>query len=236
MCLLVLFGPQNGNTQTQAALAGRVLSDAGNPVNGARVFYNRNAKYKALVCPRKGYPERWGLAEPQVAGSVKTGPDGRFTLPALPDGNYRICVTSPTPGMLDTCSWTGATTFSVVQGRALAIPDIHMTSGTEIHIRINDPAQLGLPARNGPAKLSIGVLESNHVFHSVPQVARDATGREHSITVPQSTPLKLWLFSRSLKIQDATNNAVDTRGYRLPVQAAAGKQRLDYVFHVVGTK
>src|SRR5438105_687357 len=67
-----------------------------------------------------------------------------------------------------------------------------------------------------------------------PAVSQDQNGRDHSITVPVGTPLKLWLFSRSLRIKDNIGNDIDATNYSPPLQIAAATKRVDFMFNVAG--
>lgn len=226
----------------QAGVSGHVLSDAGKPVAGAKVFYQRYAQYLSVRPPGTntsrlpGRPVQWVLADPPIQGVIATSADGTFALPHLPDGKYTICIVSPGPGFLDSCTWTGAIIFSVNQDRAPAVADLRLKTGTEIHVRINDPLQLGRAKKNAAIPLIVGVLINEHIFHAAPIVSEDSTGRDHSISVPLSTPLKLWLFSRTLKVTDSSANPITIPGHAVPFQAAVGTSRLDYVFNIAGVQ
>ena len=65
---------------------------------------------------------------------------------------------------------------------------------------------------------------------------QDTSGRDHSMAVPIGIPFKLWVYSRSLKIQDGAANDIDATNHAAPFQAAASVTRLDYVYSVTGVK
>ncbi len=201
------------------------------------MIYNRQVTYALSPPGTSGHAPHWVIAAPRVSGSVTTGIDGSFTLPPLPDGNYGICVVSPLPGYLDSCQFTPGTLASVSQGRAPALSDIRLKTGTEIHIRINDPLHLApKSARSGPVPLIVGVLTHGTTFYAARIIAEDASGRDHTITVPIGTPVKLWVFSRTVKVADITGKLIDSKGYALPLQALANTPRMDYVFTVTGAQ
>ena len=50
----------------------------------------------------------------------------------------------------------------------------------------------------------------------------DIAGRDYQIVIPAGTPLRLWLFSRHVALNDASGKAVDVTGVQIPFQATAG--------------
>jgi hypothetical protein len=220
----------------QAAVTGRVTSQTGQPIVGAKVFYHRKVMYAYAPPGSAGHRSKLLPVGSPVDGTVNTGPDGRFTLPPIPDGNYTVCAASSRPGFVPQCRWAAPTPFTVSQGRAATLPDIRLAPGVEIHIRVNDPSQLAASVKNRPEPLIVGVLTNSNELHMAEVVSQDAAGHDRSITVPSATPLKLWLFSRTLKVTDNTDKSIDVKGYRLPFQAAANINRIDYLFKVTGVQ
>ena len=155
-----------------------------------------------------------------------------FYASAGPDGAYKMCLAR----YLATCPWTGAVSFAILQGRAPAIALLRMTSGIEVHVRINDPSQLAVQTKNRPTPLTMGILDSFHTFHPMPMVSQDQNGEDLSITAPIGVPLHLWLFSSTLRVKDSAGIDIDRTKYAFPFQIAAGMGRLDFVFTVAGLK
>ena len=93
-----------------------------------------------------------------------------------------------------------------------------------------------LTKKNQAVPLIVGVLINEHIFHAAPIISEDLAGRDHSITVPVGTPLKVWLFSRTLKVTDSLAKAIAIPGHAVPFQAAAGANRLDYLFNITGVQ
>lgn len=231
-----LFGAADRTLSGQTGATGRVSTSTGQPIIGAKVLYTRQVSYALSAPGTNGHAARWVIAGPRVSGTVSTGINGAFTLPPLPDGNYGICVISPVPGYEDSCRFDPGILANISQGRAPALADLHLKSGREIHIRINDPSKLAVKTKSGPVPLIIGVLTVGTTFYAARLVSEDSIGRDYSITVPSGASVKLWLFSRTIKMADATGKVIDTNGYALLVPPNADTTRVDYVFSVVGSQ
>jgi hypothetical protein len=236
--IVITFGALSHRAiQGQASLTGRVVSDKGQPIAGAKVVYHRKVTY-AIAPPgtSEGHAPHWVPTGPQIQGSVITSAGGHFTLPPVPNGNYTLCAASPVPGYLNTCRWSAATPFSVAQGLVPTVPDLVLQTGTEVHVRVNDPLNLAPTASKAPVRLIVGVMTNGNAFYAADVVSQDAAGRDLSVTVPSATPLRLWLYGPKLNVRDSTGATVNPAGHSLPFQAAANASRVDYVFNITGTR
>ena len=69
------------------AISGRVIDEDGTPVKGAEITLQH---YQ----PVKGRSQK-----------ITTAPNGAFTIPELPSGEYASCVTVPKTDYVDDCLW-----------------------------------------------------------------------------------------------------------------------------------
>jgi hypothetical protein len=156
-------------------------------------------------------------------------------LPPLPDGDYSLCVSVPAGGFLDPCRSGPPVRFKVVQGRVSAPAPIRLQRGAVLRFRVNDPQRL-LPPATGVSlsRLIVGVRTESGEFQPAVVVNEDASGRDLLLTVPFNTPLKVWIFSRHVRVNDELGRAVDTAGANLPLRVTPATPEVRLTFNVAG--
>ncbi len=129
---------------------------------------------------------------------------------------YFVCAVPP-PGtsgqrFVDSCLWQDRNSVYVPlsPGQILQNVAVPLQNGYPLDIRVNDPSSL-LPAPIGNVagnSLAIQVIGPSGLAQPVPIASRNATGRDHILVVPYSTPLQLLVHSSSFALKDASGNAL----------------------------
>lgn len=83
-------------------------------------------------------------------------------------------------------------------------------------------------------KLLVAVHLENGVYIGAPSIGSDNLGREYRVTVPAGIPLRLWLFSRDVRLTDSDGKPISSPGNMLAFKATAEKDQ-SFVFNVSGT-
>jgi hypothetical protein len=109
-----------------------------------------------------------------------------------------------------------------------------MRKAAVARVRVNDRLALLPPPNLISSPLVIGVRGADDTFHAARVVAHDAAGRDLEVRVPFGTPLKLWVYSWKVRLQDAAGTPVDHRGARIPFQIAEGDRPLSFTLEVIG--
>lgn len=200
-------------------LNGSVQDEAGAPLAGVRVAYARQYR---LVGP----PGRAVLApgESAARGVAVTDQSGRFEVASLPAGQYQVCLTVPDGAYLDPCKWETGTIVEV-DGAAVGVVKMVLKRGVLLRVRINDPK--GLLATEkvtalGGGRLIVGVRFRSGAFLGSEAVSPFPGGQEFRMVVPAGLPCGLWLFSRSLLLDDSSGARLTARGTLFPFQAKVG--------------
>lgn len=153
----------------------------------------------------------------------------------LPPGDYQACIFAGQLGVLDPCTWSGVAKFSVAAGQKATFPTVRLTRGGVLQVRLLDPAGL-LPKSESfmnPAMI-VGVDSPTRGFIGMKGGEKSVPGgKQYTMTVPFDTPLKLWLFSRTLRFTDESGAAVDYRGASIPFSVPSGQTKT-FTLNVAG--
>jgi len=226
--ILVSLGPGLACAQVQQPSGSfelAVLDQDGRPAKGIGAYISKLSEY--VRSPASGRLTRVppGPGSTQHAASDEAG---AVKVAGLPPGQYQACIFARQLGVLDPCIWSGVATFSVVAGQKTAFPAVRLTKGGLLQVRFLDPAGL-LPKSEplmNPAMI-VGVVPSTRGFIGMKGGQRSVPGgREYTMTVPFDTPLKLRLFSRSLRLTDESGRAVDNPGASIPFSVPSGQAKI----------
>ncbi len=211
------------------AVRGAVHDDRGQPVAGAHVYISQ--ALPASVALPGGPPI---LTGPQVT-SAKTDTNAQFVA-FLKPGNYLACAQTSTSGLVNQCDWAvSANAFTVASNQTANNVSIVLAHGAVIPIHIDDPLQLLAPAATAidPAcRFQIYTAKGAHF--DAPIVARSATSRDYSITIPYGAPVTLRVLSPHLAVNDNTGKPAATAGVSTNVPVGSIVTTLTYT--VAGIK
>ena len=212
------------------AMQGLVTAEDGSPIPGAAVLYSR-----LTPTVRVGRQVRPAPGEAVVRSTVSSDASGRFALSSLPPGDYLLCAEVPSAPYLNPCKWSSSLRASILAG-AVHRPTLVLKKGVFLKVRVNDPAGLLPPVKDGPlraANLIVGVVFGDGAFLGATNTSVVPTGRDYQMAIPAGVPLKLWAFSRHVTLTDSRGSPVDNSGARIPFQATAGQDQF-FVLNVSG--
>ena len=215
---------------TAQVVLGSVLDDTGKPIPGAHVLI---AAALPATAPHFAAP-------PVITGPLATtataDSTGAFTIPTLPAGQYIACAEATTPGLLDPCDWaTSAPTFTVTAGKTTTGVNITMARGAVIPIHIDDPQSLLKPV-TGPIDFDLqihAVTTKGHHYNANIQ-ASTATGRDHAVTVPYGTAVRIQVLTGHFVVNDESGKPVLAAGASVSTPSGASAATISYV--VAGKK
>ena len=98
-----------------------------------------------------------------------------------------------------------------------------MAKGAVIPIHVDDPHKLLDSTKHGPiaADCRIQIVTANGHRHEAVITARNVNGRDHVITVPFGTPLKLHVISPHLVVNDETGGPTPQTGKDVNIASAS---------------
>lgn len=224
VCAAVLLAVGCAFAQPKSgAIQGFVAVEDGAPLPGALVLYSRVTPLVEI-----GTSYRPAPGEAFVRRTVSADANGRFSVSDLPAGEYLLCAEVPSGPYLNPCRWSFAYRTTVSPG-SVATPTVVLKKGTLLKVRVNDPAGL-LPSVkedvSRPLQLIVGVVFGEGAFLRAKNTAVHGAGRDYEMSVPVSTALKLWVFSRHVMLADSKGAAIDNAGAKIPFQATAGQDHV----------
>jgi hypothetical protein len=175
------------------------------------------------------------MTVPATSGQTQSTLDGSFGFDGLPAGEYAICARVPAGGFVDSCHWSPMPqTVTVKNGQSIIGVQIRVAAGSVLRIRLNDPGELLEPKGGVEPHVMMGVFTSRGLFQPTFLAAKDATGRNHEVTIPLDTPLKFHIFSKHLRINDENGVAVDSAGSTFAIKHTTGAaSQKSFTFNVV---
>lgn len=228
MAVACFAQPGKEPVSAKARLQGAVIGEDGKGLAKALVVYTRLPRFSrrttdppvplppgATVSGPK-FPPPVGprfITEPALAKSVYADQNGVFDVGNLDPASYYLCAQVVGGGYLDPCKWSGMETLKLNSGQIRTGLQIKLKKGAILRFRIEDPKAL-LPRDSVVAAphLIVGIRTETGAFHAAYTVRQDAAGRDLQLTVPFDTPLRLWIYSRHVKLTDTTGAAVDVSG------------------------
>jgi len=205
------------------AMQGSVTAEDGAPVPGAVVLYHRvtrSVRVGGHLQPPPG--------EAVVRSTVPSDTNGVFALSNLPAGDYLLCAEVPSAPYLNPCKWSSSPKVTILPG-TVNRPALVLKKGVFLRVRVNDPAGLLPPVKDGPlgaANLIIGVIFADGAYLGAANTSTGRAGREYQMSIPAGVPLKLWVFSRHVTLTDSRRSPLVNPGANIPFQAVAGQDQL----------
>lgn len=147
---------------------------------------------------------------PAARGVATSSSDGSFQMTSLPAGTYNLCAQFPADGYLATCQWGGAAaTVTLAAGQKLTGSKVGLKASSILKIHISDPGSLlNQKTKAGYAPhLAMGVW-SGGLFYAAHAAATSAVTADYQVSIPFDTNLKFSIQSISLKLADASGNAL----------------------------
>jgi hypothetical protein len=189
-------------------------------INGSIVFTSVTSVARAYVT---------ALIQPTTAATqpfsttATVAPSGKFTLLAIPDGTYNICVQVPGTNYLNPCQWSAIPpSATVINGSPVTVPAITLAVGYRYQIRFNDPT--GAIAQSQAAKSGAQLLLYAWANGgSVPLLwaSNDATGWLYQAVIPFGTAIRVTLQGLKYQVMDQSGASVDlTAGVSIPVNVS----------------
>jgi hypothetical protein len=205
-------GANSGNT---GSVTGTVVDDSGHAVNGARVLISHAPSIKA---PMPAPPVITG----PLAAMVTADARGSFQTDGLAPGQYIACAETTAPGLLDPCHWAAsAPNFTVSAGQTISGVSIVMAKGAVVRIHINDPQRLLKPVAGvADFDFQIHVVTGKGIHYSAPIQLSNPGGRDHAITIPFSTAVRLQVFAAHLNVNDNSGKPFARTGTDVSTPAA----------------
>jgi hypothetical protein len=146
---------------------------------------------------------------------------------------------TPNDFFVSTCEWSAVPyAVQLASGQALIGITLVTPQGVPLQVNVNDPGGLLPPAPIGPAvvrrreaasgteassgsaidpQLQVFLRTPDHLVHRVPETARTAAGRKHSILIPVGMAMVLSVRSAQLTVLDSNGRAITAD---IPVPAA----------------
>jgi len=182
---------------------------------------------------------------PPVSQTVTAGADGAFAFQGLPAGTYTVCAQAPASGYLNPCEFaTVPLKVTLTAGQKSANNTVGMVAGAILHVRVQDPQQLAVPAASVKAgsppspDISVGVWSMGFPgsrFFPARITGTDSTGLDYQVTIPQDTSLALHVSSRHLKLADAAGAVLTGNTSQTKVQHKSGDANpVSLTFSVTG--
>jgi hypothetical protein len=166
---------------------------------------------------------------PQFATSDAAG---KLQLPALPNGDYEVCIQVHGGGYVNPCQWPITHKLSFSQTPAAGASSFVVKKGALVTVRIRDSK--GLLAASPSLPLLVGVFSPIGAFYRFPVIQTDATGRVYAMTIPFDTKVNLHVNGPGLQMQDAGGKALTNGQISIPLQQAAGATDPVFTFQIAG--
>jgi len=186
-----------------ASIAGNVLDDSGNPMQGVVVSVQQAPQ---LTRDQLGRAVNSGV---RFSATAQSGSNGSFSVSGLPSGQYYLCAYPNTPGYLSNCEWTAvAPLVQVTEGASPTPAPLVLRKGTVVQIIATDPSGLvqttsGLVAVPGPHHFFPSVKTAAGYFSSARQTAQTGNRHTFTVTIPKTANVELF-FDTDLSVTDST--------------------------------
>lgn len=204
--------------QAGATVTGVVETMQGDPVAGAVVSLQTSAPGVMISRNLMG----------------KTGADGSFSIPGVPDGQYRVCVPWAEGAVLNPCLWGGFPVGVEVAGGAASSARLRVlvAQGAELIVRVADPsgalASANEAALNRPA-LELFLYRAGMPVLPIRLAGETGAAREYRLVVPVETALTLTISSRDVDLAEAAAEqkdfSADTAGLRAELKLPRDTKR-----------
>lgn len=218
-------------------ISGSIIAEDGMPVKGAVVAYAK-APRNILASGRKDMrmKSRRAPGDVDVHATTTSRADGSFDFQRPLKGQYSICASLPGGDLVSSCQWGASVVVNSFDDRDANATPIVLRKGVQLHVRVEDPSQL-LPKPNpliGASNLIIGVIAADGGFVGAPVTSTDQSGRDFRLVIPKDDSLRLWVFSRHVRIAAENGRVIGTTGEALPVGPVSATGERAIVLRVIG--
>jgi hypothetical protein len=213
-------------TPASGALHLTLADDSGSTVAGASIMIRKqpllfkNAQAKTIPIPPGA----------NVEAFVTSDSNGHASAPILDPGDYTVCVAVPPAlGIVDPCTWTGVWKVTVASAQQSAPPAFVLRKGGVVRVHVTDAQHL-LPKQDSIVMplLSIGVRTAGNALIGMKTSEQiTSVGRDYILTVPFDTPLRLWVFSRTLRFVDQSGGEL-LKGGNVAFTIPSGQTAKDF--------
>jgi hypothetical protein len=233
--MVVLAITSAGMTQAQSGghLAGVATGQDGRGVSGVTVRYSRIPRFQR---ESSGRIVR-AVGETEFSGMVNSASDGSFRIGPIPDGEYRVCAGSVSSVFLDNCKWTLGQVVRVSAGQVTSAGMFQLTPSATLEVHIDDPQAVLVPVGGQrPPNVVLGVRTERGGFIPFDKVSRDTSGLVATAAVPFARSLRLWVFSRSVRLSNELGVEIDVgSGSNLPFEMSQTENRREIRLKVLST-
>jgi hypothetical protein len=215
--------------QQPGRISGVVVDQNGAPVVGALVLYH------SIPDAAANGSGRFSASPPLVSSGLRTGADGSFTIPGLPEGKYSVCGYAATPGQLGTCEWGRYTpVVQAAAGGAVANVALQLAEGTLVTFRVSDPSGVIRDTASGPpvngrmplsgGNFRIGVMLGPY-YARAEFASQSGVARTYTVAVPQNVSLVL-IADTSLQVATAYGGAVPAREMGFSINVGGSSEQV----------
>jgi hypothetical protein len=224
--------------QNTAQVQGIVTEDTGQTIAGALVTLHRAPQFAPVPYGKaRGKLQNRVAGDPNVDVSTTSGSGGSFAFAGLPAGMYILCAAVPQSSYLPTCDWSRTISFSLSTGEIHGSQQIRVARGATLCIRVNDPIAALSPADTiASTRIAVGIGTPSGAFYNTPIVAKDGSGRDHSLVVPFDTPLFVWCSSRMLQVSDESGRPIGKLGSPTYFSIPSSTPNKTFVFNITGIR
>jgi len=214
IALAAFFAVPDAIPQQTGSISGSVMNDAGGPLPGAQVFYNR---VQDLRRDERG--RLVPVASSMRSGVVKTDGTGKFLIPALPAGQYYLCAGGIQQNHLMSCDWQQRQgPVSLGAGQNASNLQLTVRTGTILRILIQDRA-----SRIG-SQHQLGVISATGHYKRAARVGRTGDPVQYALAVPKRISLRLFLGTPPV-LRDETGIPLPVGSPSLPVTIGQESER-----------
>jgi len=182
--------------QTARTISGSVVDESGEPLAGAKVYYNNSPN---IVRDQTGHTRVTG---PIINATTITGKDGTFSVSGLAAGVYWLCADGTQSTHIRSCDWGfDATKLDLTKVSAAVNAKLQVHDGVALTFQVNDArAQIKDYATEAgqvgaPGNFRIFVVDGARVKAAQPVSASGST-RLYTLMVPKTRAVRLLLDTK----------------------------------------
>jgi len=197
------------NPTGSGIISGTVVDEAGRPVPGARLSYNKHAEYEPDSRGRRR------VKDLGFSGAITAGADGSFTLAGLPAGTYGVCAIPAGTTQLGSCEWDPVSSTALAPGQSVQNVTRIIHDGTLLTIRVADPGgKVVLPDARGivavrERRFFVGVSSDSGLYRRADLLSNTPTEHIFQLKIPRRRTVRLFIDS-DLTVTDGSGRPVET--------------------------
>jgi hypothetical protein len=172
------------------SISGSVVDAAGSPVAGTIVTYNNSP---ATMRDRVGHTR---LVGPVVHSTLRTGPDGTFSVSGIPPGVYWLCAEPLAATQIRSCDWGyGGTKVDLTTETAATSIRLQLHAGVMVTFDVNDANGRIQDYGATPGNFRIFVVDGTWIKPARP-AATAAASRQYTVVVPSVRTLQVMVDTK----------------------------------------